>query len=72
MIYSGQVVWFSNKKGYGFISYYEDNKRKEIFLHFTDIKQTGYRTINKQDNVSFEIGINRHNIPKAINVTKLI
>jgi CspA family cold shock protein len=36
----GTVKWFSNEKGYGFISREED---KDIFVHYSAIQTDGYR-----------------------------
>ena len=71
--HTGKIVWFSPKKGYGFIEWYLDNvKQKDIFIHFSDILMEGFKTINADQKVSFEIGINKNNDPKAINVMLLI
>ena len=48
----GIVKWFSNAKGYGFINYRDD---EEIFVHFTAIQTDGYKTLNKDDAVLFEV-----------------
>lgn len=66
---NGKVVWFDNKSGYGFI---ERIGEKDLFVHFSDINCEGFKTINKGDLVSFEIGKNHSGEPKAINVTKIL
>ncbi|MFC0233034.1 cold-shock protein [Vagococcus entomophilus] len=48
----GKVKWFDTKKGYGFISYEE---QEEIFVHFTSIEQEGFKNLNENDSVMFEI-----------------
>lgn len=47
----GRVKWFNNKKGYGFI--YGDEK--DIIVHYTEIEDDGYRTLNENDLVEFEL-----------------
>ncbi len=48
----GKVKWFSNQKGYGFISTEEG---KDVFVHHTAIKGDGYRTLQEGQAVEFEI-----------------
>ena len=48
----GTVKWFSDKKGYGFITK-EDGK--EIFVHHSSINMSGFRSLSEGDKVSFEI-----------------
>ncbi len=56
--YNGTVKWFNNDKGFGFIQS-EDNS-KDLFVHYREIKTSGYEraTLNDGQNVSFEIGSN--------------
>ena len=48
----GQVKWFSEKKGYGFISR-EDGD--DIFVHYSAIDKDGFKTLHEGDEVEFEI-----------------
>ena len=48
----GKVKWFNNEKGYGFIEYKED---EDIFVHYSAIKQEGYKTISEGQYVSFDL-----------------
>ncbi len=48
----GRVKWFSEKKGYGFITR-EDGD--DIFVHFSAIKREGFKTLHEGDEVEFEI-----------------
>jgi CspA family cold shock protein len=53
----GTVKWFDSKKGYGFISESESNDDdKDYFVHFSEIKSDGFKTLNEGQKVSFEIG----------------
>lgn len=65
---TGTVVWFDAKKGYGFIS--QDNE-PDLFVHFSDINSEGFKTLQKDQKVSYEVGLNKRGQPKAVNV-KLI
>ncbi|MFH1458729.1 MAG: cold-shock protein [Candidatus Omnitrophota bacterium] len=48
----GKVKWFSNQKGYGFITS-EDGK--DVFVHFSAIKGDGYKSLEEGMEVEFEI-----------------
>lgn len=66
----GEVIWF--KQGIGFISWSKDgNKQKDMFVHYSDISCQGYKVIYKGQKVSFSIGLNKHNQPKAVDVVVL-
>lgn len=47
----GVVKWFDNDKGYGFIEY----RGKELYVHYTAINTKGYKTLVKDEIVTFEI-----------------
>ena len=65
--FSGTVIWFDPKKGIGFIAWDREGvKQKDMFLHFSDIECEGFKTVNKEQKVSFEIGMNKHGDPKAV------
>jgi len=63
--YTGTVIWFNSGDGYGFI-FHEGHK--DLFVHFSDLVQEGFRTLKKDQVVEFEIGENNKGIPKAIEV----
>jgi len=48
----GKVKWFSNQKGYGFITP-EDGK--DVFVHHTAIQGDGYKSLEEGQDVEFEI-----------------
>jgi len=48
----GTVKWFSNEKGYGFIT---QGNGPDLFVHYSAIKGGGYRSLNEGDPVEFEI-----------------
>ncbi|MDD5245971.1 MAG: cold shock domain-containing protein [Candidatus Omnitrophica bacterium] len=48
----GKVKWFSNQKGYGFIT---RDDGKDVFVHFSAIKADGYKSLAEGDEVEFEV-----------------
>ncbi|MBI5969296.1 MAG: cold-shock protein [Deltaproteobacteria bacterium] len=60
----GQVKWFNEKKGYGFI---QQDGGKDLFVHFTAIQGEGFRTLTEGQRVRFEIEETDKG-PKAKNV----
>lgn len=49
----GKVKWFSAHKGFGFIN--RMNDKTDIFVHYSQIDQKGFRTLNEGDDVSFVV-----------------
>jgi len=60
----GQVKWFNEKKGYGFI---QQDGGKDLFVHYTAIQGEGFRTLTEGQRVRFEIEETDKG-PKAKNV----
>lgn len=50
---TGTVKWFSNQRGYGFITV--DNGGKDVFVHHSAIKGDGFKSLNEGQRVKFEI-----------------
>jgi CspA family cold shock protein len=50
---TGTVKWFNESKGYGFIA--QDDGGKDVFVHFSAIQGSGFRTLADGQKVSFEI-----------------
>ena len=48
----GTVRWFSEEKGYGFIS--PDEGDEEIFVHYTEVEGDGFRSLAEGERVSYE------------------
>jgi len=63
----GTVKWFDEKKGYGFI---EQEDGPDVFVHFSGINGTGFKTLNEGALVSFEVEEGQRG-PAAANVTPL-
>ncbi|HTQ17388.1 cold-shock protein [Mycobacterium sp.] len=49
----GTVKWFNGEKGFGFIT--PDGGAKDVFVHFSEIRGTGYRTLEENQRVQFEV-----------------
>jgi len=67
MAEEGTVKWFNDRKGYGFISRAEG---EDVFVHFSNIAQGGFRSLEEGDKVSFEVEQGERG-SHAVNVTKL-
>ena len=63
----GQVKWFSEKKGYGFITQEDGN---DVFVHYSAISTEGFKTLQEGDEVEFEISQGEKGL-QATNVTVL-
>ncbi|MFK0074397.1 MULTISPECIES: transcription antiterminator/RNA stability regulator CspE [Arthrobacter] len=50
---TGTVKWFNAEKGFGFIS--PDDGSQDVFAHFSAINSSGYRSLEENQKVSFEI-----------------
>jgi CspA family cold shock protein len=62
---TGIVKWFSDEKGYGFIT--PDGGGKDLFVHHTGIDGTGFKSLNEGDKVEFEATEGQKG-PQATNV----
>jgi len=50
---TGVVKFFNSEKGYGFIT--DDKTKQDIFVHFSSINGDGYKALEKDQKVSFDI-----------------
>lgn len=62
----GKVKWFNAQKGYGFITTEEG---KDIFVHFSGITSSGFKTLEEGENVKFDLSESEKG-QQAVNVTK--
>ena len=53
---TGTVKFFNNEKGYGFISREQGD---DVFVHFSNIQGTGYRTLDEGQKVEFDVAPGR-------------
>jgi len=65
---TGTVKWFSDEKGFGFIT--PDEGSRDLFVHHSSIQADGYRSLAEGAKVSYEEEAGPKG-PKAINVEKL-
>ena len=49
----GTVKWFNAEKGYGFIS--PDDGTADVFVHYSAINGSGYRSLEESQRVQFEV-----------------
>lgn len=64
---TGTVKWFSEKKGFGFIT--PDDGSNDVFVHHTAIKEDGFRTLDEGQNVTYDV-VSGPKGPQAENVYK--
>jgi cold shock protein len=65
---NGTVKWFSDEKGFGFIT--PDDGGRDLFVHHSGISSDGYRSLSEGVKVSYDEESSPKG-PKAVNVTKL-
>lgn len=67
----GKIKWFNNEKGYGFI---EGEHDEDIFVHYSAIKQDGYKSLSEGKMVEYELletekGLQAINVKEVSNAT---
>lgn len=67
----GKIKWFNNEKGYGFI---EGDKNEDIFVHYSAIKQEGYKSLSEGQIVEYQLvetekGLQAINVKEVSNAT---
>ncbi|APT85999.1 MULTISPECIES: cold-shock protein [Corynebacterium] len=50
----GTVKWFNAEKGYGFIA--PNDGSADVFVHYSEIKGSGFRSLEENQAVSYEVG----------------
>ena len=64
----GTVKWFNAEKGFGFIA--PEDGSADGFVHYSEIQGNGFRTLEENQQVSFEIGEGQKG-PQATNVNAI-
>ena len=65
---TGQVKWFNDSKGYGFIV--RDDGEGDVFVHHTAIQGQGFKTLDEGQKVQFDV-VQGQKGPQAANVVKI-
>jgi CspA family cold shock protein len=63
--FTGKVVWFNDRKGYGFIE--QSDGKDDLFCHYTNINIQGFKTLAAGQIVSYNVGANQRG-PQAVEV----
>jgi CspA family cold shock protein len=50
---TGKIKWFNDSKGYGFIA--PDDGSEDVFVHYSAIQGSGFRTLKEGQSVTYEI-----------------
>ena len=61
----GSVKWFNGEKGFGFIA--QDGGGPDVFVHYSEIQGSGFKSLDEGQRVEFEIGQGQKG-PQAENV----
>ena len=61
----GTVKWFNAEKGFGFIA--PEDGSADVFVHYTEIQGSGFRTLEENQKVEFEVTQGQKG-PQAANV----
>lgn len=51
---SGSVKWFNGEKGFGFIA--QDDGGPDVFVHYSEIQGSGFKSLDEGQRVEFEVG----------------
>ena len=65
----GTVKWFSDQKGYGFIT--PDDGSKDVFVHYSAVQGDGFKSLKEGQPVEFEITQGPKG-PQASNVNRVV
>jgi CspA family cold shock protein len=69
LVMKGTVKWFNVQKGYGFIT---DSEGRDLFVHYSNLVMDGFKALNEDDIVNFELGSGKDGREQAINIKPII
>ena len=64
----GKIKWFNESKGFGFAT--PEDGSKDVFVHFSAIQGSGFKTLAENDSIEFDIEQSDKG-PRAVNVKKV-
>lgn len=67
MAEKGKVKWFSNMKGFGFLT--KEGSDKDVFVHYSSIQGEGYKKLLEDEEVTFDV-VDGAKGPQAANVVR--
>ena len=67
MAEKGKVKWFSNMKGFGFLT--KEGSDKDIFIHYSSIQGEKYKKLTENEEVTFDL-VDGPKGPTATNVLR--
>lgn len=62
--------WFNKQRGYGFIA--DLDSKKDLFVHQSNIKMKGFRYLNENDIVNYDVGTSKNGREQAVNVRPIL
>jgi CspA family cold shock protein len=65
---TGTVKWFNDAKGFGFIT--PDDGSKDLFVHFSAIQASGFKTLKEADKVQYDVEQSPKG-PRATNIKQV-
>jgi cold shock protein len=65
---TGTVKWFNAEKGFGFIT--PDDGGADVFVHYSEIQSSGYRSLDENQKVSYTVAQGQKG-PQATAVTAI-
>ncbi|MBF0556637.1 MAG: cold-shock protein [Nitrospirae bacterium] len=68
MLHEGKVKWFNSGKGYGFIT--DDADGKDIFVHYSSISSSGFKSLEEGQKVYFDVETDKKGL-RAVNVSPI-
>ncbi len=65
----GTIKWFNVQKGYGVLT---DSEGKDVFVHYSNLIMDGFKALNEDDVVNFELGTGKDGREQAVDVKPVL